>query len=333
MSSISDIKNEIFRDLEIKKEEKEKNKNIFINQTREKIFGETTSDEIDINMLEPFNENPFKLCSSEDLEELAESIKDEGLLNPIILWKQEDSYTILSGHNRIEALKLLGYEKLDNTMYKIKENISLDDARLILVDPNLVQRKEILPSERAKAYNIQQKALMDKDTNRNIKNIFEDVLNTGEMAEDKDLYHDVTKDKKTESRMTIFRYLRLNQLITKLLDKVDEKEIGLAIAVELSYLDKDAQEEVFIYFFVDKVEKLNLEIAKKIRKEHKKMPINRNTLNIITEKMKKKKGNKQSYKINVKDIEEITDKSFNNEKEARDFILKCIKFYEENNRE
>ena len=330
MSSISDIKNEIFRDLEIKKEEKENNKNIFINQTREKIFGETTSDEIDINMLEPFNENPFKLCSSEDLEELAESIKDEGLL---ILWKQEDSYTILSGHNRIEALKLLGYEKLDNTMYKIKENISLDDARLILVDTNLVQRKEILPSERAKAYNIQQKALMDKDTNRNIKNIFEDVLNTGEMAEDKDLYHDVTKDKKTESRMTIFRYLRLNQLITKLLDKVDEKEIGLAIAVELSYLDKDAQEEVFIYFFVDKVEKLNLEIAKKIRKEHKKMPINRNTLNIITEKMKKKKGNKQSYKINVKDIEEITDKSFNNEKEARDFILKCIKFYEENNRE
>ena len=100
MSSISDIKNEIFRDLEIKKEEKENNKNIFINQTREKIFGETTSDEIDINMLEPFNENPFKLCSSEDLEELAESIKDEGLLNPIILWKQEDSYTILSGHNR-----------------------------------------------------------------------------------------------------------------------------------------------------------------------------------------------------------------------------------------
>ena len=61
------------------------------------------------------------------------------------------------------------------------------------------------------------------------------------------------------------------------------------------------------------------------------MPRNRNTLDVIREKIKKKKVSKQSYKINVKDIEQITDKSFANEKEARDFILKCIKFYEENN--
>ena len=327
MSSISNIKNEIFRDLGIKKEEKENNQNIFINQMQEKTFGETISNEIDINMLKPFNENPFKLCNSEDLEELAESIKDEGLLNPVILWKKEDSYIILSGHNRIEALKMLGYQKLDKTMYKIKEDISLDDARLILVDTNLVQRKEILPSEKARAYKIQQNVLNKNKSTRSVNFMAENAINAGEMAEDKE---ECTQCN-LENKRNIYNYLRLNYLINKLLEKVDDNELSIKIAIELSYLDEDTQEEIFIYFFVDKIEKLNLDIAKKIRQEYKKMPINRNTLDVIIEKMKKKKVSKQSYKINVKDIEQITDKSFSNEKEARDFILKCIKFYEENN--
>ena len=328
MSSISDIKNEIFGNLQQNQKEEQ---NRPINQMQEKNFYEPILDEIDINMLKPFNENPFKLCGSEDLEELAESIKDEGLLNPIILWKQEDSYTILSGHNRVEALKMLGYQKLGKTMYKIKEDISLDDARLILVDTNLVQRKEILHSEKARAYKIQQNVLNKNKSIRSVNFMTENAINTGEMAEDKSLFHGETNNKILESRTTIFRYLRLNYLINKLLEKVDDNELSIKIAIELSYLDEDTQEEIFIYFFVDKIEKLNLDIAKKIRQEYKKMPINRNTLDVIIEKMKKKKVSKQSYKINVKDIEEITDKSFSNEKEARDFILKCIKFYEENN--
>ena len=324
MSSISDIKNEIFGNLQ---QEQKEEQNRPINQMQEKNFYEPISNEIDINMLKPFNENPFKLCNSEDLEELAESIKDEGLLNPVILWKKEDSYIILSGHNRIEALKMLGYQKLDKTMYKIKEDISLDNARLILVDTNLVQRKKFLPSEKARAYKIQQSVLNKSKSIRSVNFIDENAINIGEMAEDKE---ECTQCN-LENKRNIYNYLRLNYLINKLLEKVDDNELSIKIAIELSYLDEDTQEEIFIYFFIDKIEKLNLDIAKKIRQEYKKMPINRNTLDVIIEKMKKKKVSKQSYKINVKDIEQITDKSFANEKEARDFILKCIKFYEENN--
>ena len=328
MSSISDIKNEIFRDLEIKKEEKENNKNIFINQTREKIFGETTSDEIDINMLEPFNENPFKLCSSEDLEELAESIKDEGLLNPIILWKKEDSYIILSGHNRVEALKMLGYQKLGKTMYKIKEDISLDDARLILVDTNLVQRKNLLPSERAKAYKIWKQVLEQKQVKRSENFVFENSSNTGEIAEQENLCHDVTN----EQKRSIYRYLRLNYLINELVNKVDEKELSLVIAVELSYLKEDIQNIVFDYFFLNKKSSLSMDICKKIREKATKVEITEETLALIIESVEKKKT-PRTFKLNFKDIREISNKTFTTDKEAKDYVLECVRFYEENNRE
>ena len=328
MSSISDIKNEIFRDLEIKKEEKENNKNIFINQTQEKIFGETTSDEIDINMLEPFNENPFKLCSSEDLEELAESIKDEGLLNPIILWKKEDSYIILSGHNRVEALKMLGYQKLGKTMYKIKEDISLDDARLILVDTNLVQRKNLLPSERAKAYKIWKQVLEQKQVKRSENFVFENSSNTGEIAEQENLCHDVTN----EQKRSIYRYLRLNYLINELVNKVDEKELSLVIAVELSYLKEDIQNIVFDYFFLNKKSSLSMDICKKIREKATKVEITEETLALIIESVEKKKT-PRTFKLNFKDIREISNKTFTTDKEAKDYVLECVRFYEENNRE
>ena len=351
MSSISDLKKEIFGDLKVKKEENQNdNRNQYNNeldkkinnevyrefdnqvnnQLEEKIFDyDNDLDEIYIDRLQSFGENPFKLCNQDDLQELAESIKDEGLLNPIILWKKENTYTILSGHNRIEALKMLGHSKLKKDMYKIKENISLDDARLIVVDTNLVQRREILPSERAKAYSIQQKVLCNKDTNRSVKTLFIDTLNTGETAEQESLSPEVTNDKIEESRMNIFRYLRLNHLTDQLLNKVDESEMSIKMGVELSYLDILAQEEVFSYFFVDKTERLSLDICKKIKQEAKKMPINRDTLDIIIGKMKKKKSTSRDFKIKVKDIEELTNITFSTDKEARDYIIKCIKFYEE----
>lgn len=354
MSSISDLKKEIFGDLKAKKEENQNDsKNQFNdeldkkinnevysefdnqvnNQLEEKIFDyDNDLDEIYIDRLQSFGENPFKLCNQDDLQELAESIKDEGLLNPIILWKKENTYTILSGHNRIEALKMLGHSKLKKDMYKIKENISLDDARLIVVDTNLVQRREILPSERAKAYSIQQKVLCNKDTNRSVKTLFIDALNTGETAEQELLFPEETKEKNSQngdSRTSIFRYLRLNHLIDQLLNKVDESELSIKMGVELSYLDILAQEEVFSYFFVDKTERLSLDICKKIKQEAKKMPINRDTIDIIIGKMKKKKSTSRDFKIKVKDIEELTNITFSTDKEARDYIIKCIKFYEE----
>ena len=164
-----------------------------IEEIRNRYFkNDINKEQIDIDKIKNFEENPFKLLNREDLEELAESIKDEGLLNPIILWKRYDEYIILSGHNRIEALKILGYKSLEKSMYIIKENISIDDARIIVVDTNLVQRKTILPSERAKAYEMWKNSLSKKQTNRSENFVFENAVNTGEIAEHSNLYHKFT---------------------------------------------------------------------------------------------------------------------------------------------
>lgn len=302
-----------------------------IEDFKKKIFAdieENNIKEIPINSLKSFEENPFRLCRKEDLEELAESIKDEGLLNPIILWKKDDNYIILSGHNRLEALKMLGYESLQSDMYILKENISLDDAMLILVDTNLVQRKTLLPSERAKAYKIWQQALKEKQAKRSENFVFKNAVNTGEIAEQENLCHDVTN----EQKRNIYRYLRLNYLAKNLLDKVDEKELSLIMAVELSYLKENVQNIVFDYFFTKKKSSLSMDICKKIREKATKVEITEETLALIIESLEKKKT-PRIFKLNFKDIREISNKTFTTDKEAKDYVLECIRFYEENNKE
>lgn len=151
--NITDIKKELFGNLETKKEEQLEKTNDIL-QEENKV--------ISFEKIKGFENNPFKMYDDEKLEELTESIKDDGLLSPILLWKKEDTYIILSGHNRFNALKKLGYTSLDNTMYKVIENITEDDAKLIVADANLVQRQKLLPSEKAKAYQIQQEVFRNK---------------------------------------------------------------------------------------------------------------------------------------------------------------------------
>ncbi|WP_250277601.1 ParB/RepB/Spo0J family partition protein [[Clostridium] colinum] len=318
--NIKQVKEELFKDI---------HKNNDLNtEIKEESKILTNTQQIDINKIKSFEENPFNLCSKEDLEELAESIKDEGLLNPIILWKKDDDYIILSGHNRVEALKMLGYETLQSNMYVLKQDISLDDARLILVDTNLVQRKNLLPSERAKAYKIWKQVLEQKQAKRSENFVFENAVNTGEIAEQKDLYHDVTN----ENRMTIFRYLRLNYLIKNLLNKVDEKELSLVMAVELSYLKENVQNIVFDYFFIQNKSSLSMDICKKIREKATKVEITKETLDLIIESVEKKKT-PRTFKLNFKDIREISSRTFTTDKEAKEYVLECVKFYEENKKE
>ncbi len=263
--------------------------------------------------LEKEFENENKTCVQfED-----DNIKEEKNLENKILWKKENSYIILSGHNRVEALKMLGYEKLDKTMYKIKENISLEDARLILVDTNLVQRKDILPSERAKAYKIWKQVLEQKQAKRSENFVFENSFNTGEIAKQESLGHNVLEEK----RRNINRYLRLNYLIKNLLNKVDEKELNLVMAVELSYLKEDVQNIVFDYFFIQNKSSLSIDICKKIREQAKKIEIKEETLSLIIESVEKKKT-PRTFKLNFKDIREISNRTFTTDKEE---LLQQIK--------
>ena len=320
--NITDIKNELFGNLEIKKEEQ-------VERANEILLEENKV--ISFEKIKGFENNPFKMYSDEKLEELAECIKDDGLLSPILLWKKEDTYVILSGHNRFNALKKLGYDSLDDKMYKIIENISQDEAMLIVADANLVQRQKILPSEKAKAYRIQQEVFKNKDTIRSknfAKILEENSLNIGEIAEDTDLCHDVNFEK----NRSIYRYLRLNYLISELLEKVDNKEISLVLGVELSYLKEYDQMEVFNYFYKEDKAKLNMELCKKIRKKAEKVQLTFEILELIVESLNKPKK-LRSFKLNFKEIREISKRELKTDKDAQDYILECVKFYEENNKE
>ncbi len=322
MSSISDLKKEIFRDLKLNDEFKEDNKEDKVINTKieNKISDEVKNKgEINIDELNSFSENPFNLYKEEELEELAESIKDDGLLTPIILWKKENNYIILSGHNRVEALKLLGYKKLTSEMYQIKENITLDDARLILIDANLVQRKSLLPSEKAKAYKIQMQVLKDKQCKRYKNFIFDNVTNVDKKCTEYNL----------EIKRNVYIYLRLNNLISELLNKVDNEEISIRMGMELSYLKEEEQKNVFKYFFVDNKAKINIDICKEIRERGRKVDITDEIISLIVDVL----TNEKPYhilKLSLKEIRELSDKPFITDKEAKEYIRECIKFYEKN---
>lgn len=187
--------------------------------------------EIPLQMIKDFPDHPYHVTDDESMMELVESVKTYGLLQPVLVRPIEDGFfEMVSGHRRKRAYELAGIEKIPA---RIKE-LSHDEAVLMMVDSNL-QRDEILPSEKAFAYKMRLDAM-----NRQGKR--EDLTSTPVVSKSRS--NEVLADAVGESREQIRRYIRLTELIPKLLRLVDEKRIALRPAVELSYLPKDAQKWV-----------------------------------------------------------------------------------------
>lgn len=178
---------------------------------------------LQINDLVDFESQPFKVLEDESMDELVKSIKDVGVLVPVIVRKKGDKYEIISGHRRKRACKKAGIEKIPAFI----KNLDDDEAAILLVDSNL-QREKLLPSEKAYAYKLKLEALK----HQGIKNEFT-------------CGHDVHKWKSRDEIGEVFcesgrhvqRYIRLTELIYQLLDKVDEDIIKFIAGVEISYLD------------------------------------------------------------------------------------------------
>lgn len=178
---------------------------------------------VDINLLVPFENHPFKERSGIEQQELTESIKENGLLEPIIVCPfPAGKYEIISGHRRVEACKALGIASIPVT---IKE-LTKDEAIVQMVDSN-IHREHILPSEKAFAYKMKLEAIkhQGKSTSRQ-------VVGKSESA-------DEISD--TESGRNVQRYIRLTYLIPELLKLVDEERIAFTPAVEISYLSEYEQ--------------------------------------------------------------------------------------------
>lgn len=185
-----------------------------------------------IKDLHPFPDNPFHLVEDKLLMELSESIKEFGVVTPIITRPKEDGngYEVIAGQRRVRASQLAGIE----TIPAFVLSLDRDRAIITLVDSN-IQRENILPSERAFAYKMKLEAMKRQG--------FRTDLTSDQVGQKLNSVETVAKQS-GDSRTQVQRYIRLTELILPILQMVDEGKIALTPAVELSFLKKDEQENL-----------------------------------------------------------------------------------------
>ena len=184
--------------------------------------------EIPLDQLKPFRNHPFKVRDDQRMLDTVDSIREYGVLVPAIARPDpEGGYELISGHRRKRGCEMAGLQ----TMPVIIRDLDDDAAVLVMVDSN-IQREELLPSERAFAYKMKLEALKHQGARSDLTS--RQVVGKLEMA-------DVVGQNAGESGRQVQRYIRLTELISELLDMVDERKLAFNPAVEVSYLKRDEQ--------------------------------------------------------------------------------------------
>ena len=224
---------------------------------------------ISVNCMDSFYDHPFNAYSEEDLNELTESVKLLGIVNPIVVrLKADGRYEILAGHNRTNAAKRAGLRTVPCKVVDADDDL----AKLIVTDTNLKQRQKLSYSEKSKAYKMQLDALKKQGKRRDLLEAIEGKstvdLSGGIRIEPKSNFgsngpevkyaRDVVAEMNDTSAKQISRYIRLLDLSRRLLDKVDSERIPFRAGVELSYLPEEMQEK--INTLLDTFEKLTVTI-------------------------------------------------------------------------
>ena len=247
------------------------------------VTNEESAMEIDIRLIHPFKDHPFKVIDDEKMQDLVESIKLNGVLSPVLLREAgHGQYEMISGHRRMHAAQLAGLEAIPAFIRDMTD----DEATIYMVD-SIIQREELLASERAFAFKMKMDALRHQGTCR----------------------HDVDKllpatDRKTANMVgegsgltgrSVQRYIRLTELIPELLEMVDNKRIGFVVGVDISFFDKEVQKWICEYIHDNGVLKQEQIVALKARLEQG--PINQSQMiMILNENLK---GRLPSVKVNL----------------------------------
>ena len=186
---------------------------------------------VPISNIEDFPDHPFQVKDDESMDALVESIRMNGVLNPVIALKiDENHYQLISGHRRKHACVLLGIDRIP----LIGREMTKEEAVIEMVDSNL-QREHILPSEKARAYKMKMDAMKNQGKRTDL---------TSSPLGTKLRTDEIIAQEAGESRNQIQRYIRLNELTDELLEFVDEGKIGMRPAVELSYLQEDEMRDL-----------------------------------------------------------------------------------------
>lgn len=197
--------------------------------------------EIPLSEIDPFPDHPFHVRMDADMEELVLSVKERGVISPVLLRKKDDGrYEVVSGHRRVRACELAG---LSTVKSEIRE-LGKEEATVLMVDSNL-HRSVILPSEKAFAYKMRMEAIKRQGRRTDLNSAPVVSKSTSAPVVSKLRSNEVVGAMGGESREQVRRYIRLTFLIPELLKLVDEGKIALRPAVELSYLSRKEQEALF----------------------------------------------------------------------------------------
>jgi len=282
-----------------------------------KQFETRKADEITMihqSKLKPFEEQPYRVVFDKSMEELIESIKENGILTPIIVRRLDnEQFEIISGHRRVAAGKVAKIHKFPAQIMELND----DEAAILLVDSNL-QRENILPSEKAFAYKLKLDAMkrQGKRTDLTLSQNGTKLRSDAQLAE-----------QVGESRNQIQRYIRLTYLIDKLLEMVDNKKMPFTVGVELSYLGSRAQAYIAEILEYDEI-MLSMGQATKIKLLAKNGQIDEDKiLSVIYEK----KTEKVNITIKNKQIREYFPEEYSKE-QIENIVFELIRQWSKKHR-
>ena len=274
---------------------------------------------IDVNKISDFPNHPFQVRNDEKMKEMIESVKEHGVILPVIVRPKEDgTYEMISGHRRKRACELAGVKQIRCVV----KNLTDDEATIFMVDSN-IQREEILPSEKAFAYKMKLEAMKHQGKRVDLEENETLTPLVAKLRTDEILGNEVG-----ESRENIRRYIRLTYLVPELLEQVDLKRIAFRPAVELSYLSEENQYVVQNIFEFDEVTP-SLSQAIRLKKLEQEGNL---TEEKIEEIMGQEKPNQKEFiKIHNEKIEKYIPIKIKESGKVEDFIIQCVE--EHNKRE
>ena len=270
--------------------------------------------EIPISLIHDFPDHPYKVKDDENMLELVESIKTRGLIQPVLVRPLDNGmYEMVSGHRRKRAFELANIEKIPARV----QELTNDEAILSMVDSNL-QRDEILPSEKAYAFKMRLEAMNRQAGRPKKENLTPVVSNSSKQRTNEILAEEVG-----ESREQIRRYIRLTNLIPELLDLVDEKQIAMRPAVEISYFTPEAQMWLFEAIeFADATPSHAQTL--RMRKFAEQGRLSKDVIDTIMDEEKPNQKEKSPFRDNR--ISNAIPKSIPKEKQC-EYVLKAIDYY------
>lgn len=268
---------------------------------------------IPLSQITDFPDHPYHVRDDDSMNELVESIKERGLIQPILVRPVENGrYEMVSGHRRKRAFELAGIDKIPA---RVKE-LSRDEAILAMVDSNL-QREVILPSEKAKAYKMRLEAMKRQGQRTDLTSVPSAQKLSGKTS------RELLGEQVGESQDQIRRYIRLNNLIPQILDLVDEGKIAMRPAVEISFLPEEAQRNLHEAIqYTDCTPSHDQTI--RMRKALNDGRLTKEVVDTIMDEEKPNQKIKSPFRDNR--IEKLIPKSVPAEKQC-DYVLKALEFY------